>query len=149
MKEELKVGLDFAAPIPLHTDFSSGIFEGFEVDLMKLISDRLGLRLVYEVSLWKDILQKLREGDIDVICSAVTVTDQRKLILDFSDPYLSFRLCVVTNKENNVNSTNQLRSKTIGVRNATEAEKYIKTHLEECTIIFSDSNEEIISTAKR
>ena len=76
--------MDFAAPIPLHTDFSSGTFEGFEVDLMKLISDRLGLKLTYEVSLWKDILQNLQEGTIDVICSAVTVTPERKHFLDFS-----------------------------------------------------------------
>ncbi len=38
MKTKLLVGLDFAAPIPLHTDYSSGKFEGFEVDLMKKIS---------------------------------------------------------------------------------------------------------------
>lgn len=148
MHEELRIGLDFAAPIPLHTDFSSGTFEGFEVDLMKLVGEKLDLKLTYEVSLWKDILQKLREGRIDVICSAVTVTPERRLFVDFSEPYLSFRLCVVTNKENKINSTDHLTAQHVGVRKATEAEKFIKTYLQESKVIFSDTNEELYQLLK-
>lgn len=143
MQNELKVGVDFAAPIPLHTDYSSNIFEGFEVDLMKKISEELDLKLTYEVSLWKDILRKVQEGNLDAICSAATVTPERKLYLDFSEPYLSFRLCAVTNKENEISSLEHLKTKTIGVRKATEAEEFIKSYLKESKVILSDTNDEL------
>jgi ABC-type amino acid transport substrate-binding protein len=143
MQQEIKVGLDFAAPIPLHTDFSSETFEGFEVDLMKYISEELGLKLAYEVCLWKDILERLKKEKIDVICSAVTVTPGRKIALDFTQPYLLFRLCAVTNNANTVSSINQLDGKDIGVRKATEAEAIIKDRLPGSKLVVSNTNEEL------
>jgi ABC-type amino acid transport substrate-binding protein len=142
-QKELIVGLDFAAPIPMHSDISSGVFEGFEVDLMKMISGKLGLTLTYKVSLWRDILQRLEDKTIDVICSAVTVTPERSCFLDFTDPYLSFNLCVVSDHAENITSTDQLRGNSIGVRKATEAEKFIKTHLKDNMVVYSDTNDEL------
>ncbi|RZK75592.1 MAG: amino acid ABC transporter substrate-binding protein, partial [Pedobacter sp.] len=40
-KKVLKVGLDSAAPFPMHSDYNSENFEGFEVDLLKAITDHL------------------------------------------------------------------------------------------------------------
>jgi ABC-type amino acid transport substrate-binding protein len=142
-KKELIVGLDFSAPIPMHTDFSSQTFEGFEVDLMQLVSKKLGLQLKYESSLWKDILYKLQLGDIDLICSAVTITPDRQRILDFSIPYLSFRLCAVTNSSDTITTMDGLKAKTIGVRRATEAEKFVMEFLPNSKIFISDTNNEL------
>jgi ABC-type amino acid transport substrate-binding protein len=78
MKEKLKVGLDFAAPIPLHTDISKGHFEGFEVDLMSKIANELKFELEHSISYWKDILENLKNRKVDVICSAATKTIERE-----------------------------------------------------------------------
>jgi len=143
MKKELLVGLDFSAPIPLHTDFSSGTFEGFEVDLLQLVSEKLDLELRYEVSLWKDVLQKLQQGDIDIICTAVTITPARKQVLDFSIPYLSVRLCAVTNSADKITTMDELKTKTIGVRRATEQEKFMREFFPESRTFVSDTNDEL------
>jgi ABC-type amino acid transport substrate-binding protein len=142
MKNKLKVGLDFAAPIPLHTDYSSGKFEGFEVDLMKAISKELNLELNYTVSYWKNILRQLQNGQIDVICSAAIITADRQKVLDFSSPYLDFRLCLVCNK-NNLFSPNSLENKIIGVRTKTEAEKYLKNNFPTTQLDTADINNEL------
>jgi ABC-type amino acid transport substrate-binding protein len=125
MKRILKIGLDSAAPFPLHSDYNSGVFEGFEVDLMKAIADIMDLELHYEVSLWQNILEKLYKGELDMICSAVTMTPSRKMILEFSKPYLQFQLCAVTNLGDSLSSISDFKAKRIGIRIATEAEKYV------------------------
>ncbi|MET3115701.1 ABC-type amino acid transport substrate-binding protein [Pedobacter sp. CG_S7] len=143
MKEILKIGLDSVAPVPMHTDFNSAIFEGFEVDLMKEIAAQLNLELHYEISLWKHILEKLYKGQLDMICSAVTMTASRQRTLEFSTPYLQFRLCAVVNRGVSLWNLNSFDHKTIGIRIATEAEHYIMHKFPSHQVLHADRNDEL------
>lgn len=125
MKRILKIGLDSAAPFPLHSDYNSAVFEGFEVDLMHAVAKIMDLELHYEVSLWQNILEKLYKGELDMICSAVTMTGSRQMILEFSKPYLQFMLSAVVRKTDEISGLADFKSKKIGIRIATEAEKYV------------------------
>lgn len=142
-KKVLKVGLDSAAPFPMHSDYNSESFEGFEVDLLAAITTELDYEINYEVSLWQNILEKLFKGELDIICSAVTVTSSRKHILEFSEPYLHFRLCAVIHVDNHLNGTEDFRNKTIGVRIATEAEKYVHTQFPANNMVHAETNREL------
>ncbi|MES2826729.1 MAG: transporter substrate-binding domain-containing protein [Bacteroidota bacterium] len=142
-KKVLKVGLDSAAPFPMHSDYNSEVFEGFEVDLMKAITEHLGLEIEYEVSLWSNILEKLFKGELDLICSAVTVTPSRRHILEFTNPYLHFRLCAVINQEDSLKSIQDLKNKTIGIREATEAEKYVHSNFPGNNMVHAETNKDL------
>ena len=142
-KKVLKVGLDSAAPFPMHSDYNSENFEGFEVDLMKAITAKLDLEVVYEVSLWSTILEQLFKSELDLICSAVTVTSSRRHILEFTNPYLHFRLCAVINESDTLRSIADLKNKTIGIREATEAEKYVHTHFPGNNMVHAETNKEL------
>ncbi|WP_316813978.1 transporter substrate-binding domain-containing protein [Pedobacter heparinus] len=142
-KKVLKVGLDSAAPFPMHSDYNSENFEGFEVDLLGAITSHLGLAVEYEVSLWSTILEKLFKGELDIICSAVTVTASRQHILEFSNPYLYFRLCAVVGQEDTLAGLNHFKNKTIGVREATEAEKYVREQFPSNNIVYAVTNKEL------
>jgi ABC-type amino acid transport substrate-binding protein len=142
-KKVLKVGLDSAAPFPMHSDYNSEKFEGFEVDLLKAITDHLDLEIEYEVSLWQTILEKLFKGELDLICSAVTVTPSRRHILEFTNPYLHFRLCAVVNQEDNLRNISDLKNKTIGIREATEAEKYVHVNFPSNNMVHAETNKEL------
>lgn len=142
-KKVLRVGLDSAAPFPMHSDYNSEKFEGFEVDLLNAIMGHLRVEVEYEVSLWRNILERLFKGELDLICSAVTVTPSRKHILEFSEPYLHFRLCAVIHEDTLIKSTKEFKSKTIGVRSATEAERYVYAHFPDCNIVHADTNKEL------
>jgi ABC-type amino acid transport substrate-binding protein len=143
MKEILKIGLDSAAPVPMHTDYNSARFEGFEVDLMQEIASHLNLELHYEISLWKNILEKLYKGQLDMICSAVTMTPSRQRILEFSTPYLQFRLCAVVKREVSMHNLNSFDHKVIGVRIATEAEQYVVAKFPSHQLIHVNRNDEL------
>jgi ABC-type amino acid transport substrate-binding protein len=142
-KRILKVGLDSAAPFPMHSDYNSGNFEGFEVDLLQAITSHLNLEVQYEVSLWSTILEKLFKGELDLICSAVTVTSSREHILEFSNPYLYFRLCAVVGQEEDLLTVQHFKGKTIGVREATEAEKYVRAKFPANNIVYAVTNKEL------
>ncbi|MEJ2880062.1 substrate-binding periplasmic protein [Pedobacter sp. GR22-6] len=142
-KRTLKVGLDSAAPFPMHSDYNAEVFEGFEVDLMKAITAILDFELEYEVSLWSNILEKLFKGELDLICSAVTVTDSRRHILEFSNPYLHFRLCAVINHGDNLSGIADFKNKTIGIREATEAEKYVHVNFPANNMVHAETNREL------
>lgn len=142
-KKVLKVGLDSAAPFPMHSDYNAENFEGFEVDLLQAITSHLNLEVEYEVSLWSTILEKLFKGELDIICSAVTVTASRQHILEFSNPYLYFRLCAVVCHEDPLNNLSHFKNKTIGVREATEAEKYVRTAFPGNNIVYAVTNKEL------
>jgi ABC-type amino acid transport substrate-binding protein len=142
-KKILKVGLDSAAPFPMHSDYNAENFEGFEVDLLQAITGHLNLEIQYEVSLWSTILEKLFKGELDVICSAVTVTASRQHILEFSNPYLYFRLCAVVALEDSLSSLHHFKNKTIGVREATEAERYVRSEFPGNNIVYAVTNKEL------
>lgn len=142
--KKLRVGLDFAAPIPLHTDLSKEKFEGFEVDLMNKIAAELNLELQHSISYWKHILNDLQNKNIDVICSAATKTTEREKDFLFSRSYLDFHLCLVCHKDNGLHIGN-LESKRVGVRTSTEADQYLKEKYPGKRFEYFDSNEEIYS----
>lgn len=143
MKQILKIGLDSAAPFPLHSDYNSSVFEGFEVDMIQAVAEVLNLELRYEVSLWKTILEKLYKGELDMICSAVTMTTSRQMILEFSKPYLQFQLCAVVNGGNNLTDLSDFKDKKIGIRTATEAEKYVMAQFPGNVTVHTDTNDEL------
>ena len=143
MKQILKIGLDSAAPFPLHSDYNSSVFEGFEVDMIRAVAEVLNLELHYEVSLWKTILEKLYKGELDMICSAVTMTSSRQMILEFSKPYLQFQLCAVVNGGDGLTDLDSFKNKKIGIRTATEAEKYVMAQFPGNTTVHTDTNDEL------
>lgn len=143
MKQILKIGVDSAAPFPLHSDYNSTTFEGFEVDMLQAIGKVLNLEFQYEVSLWSNILEKLYKGELDIICSAVTMTSSRQMILEFSTPYLEFKLCAVVNKGDTHGDDQTFKDKRIGIRIATEAEKYVMSKFPSNTTVHAETNKEL------
>lgn len=123
----LTVGCDAAAPLPLHSDINSPHFEGFEVDMMRKIADDLGFKIKYKSAFWSQIMDDLLTGRIDLICSAATITQERKALVDFGEPYLDIQLAMVVASQSAIQSVKQLEGKTVGVRIATSAEELVRT----------------------
>jgi ABC-type amino acid transport substrate-binding protein len=91
----LTVGVDASAPGALHSDPSVPGFEGFEVDLMTEVAVRLGLTYRYRGGPWAGLIDELREGRLDAIVTAATITEERKRLVDFREPYLEWCLALV------------------------------------------------------
>ncbi len=73
--------LNFADP-------KSGQGIGWEYDAFNEIAKRLNLKVEWKLSSWDTMIQGVREGQYDVGMDGITINDERKQQVDFSDPYM-------------------------------------------------------------
>jgi polar amino acid transport system substrate-binding protein len=79
--ENAYVPLNFADP-------KTGNGIGWEYDAMNEIGKRLNLKVEWNLSSWDTMIQAVREGQFDVGMDGITINDERKKQVDFSDPYM-------------------------------------------------------------
>jgi ABC-type amino acid transport substrate-binding protein len=122
----LTVGVDASAPGALHSDPAAPGFEGFEVDLMTEVAARLGLAYRYRSGQWAGLIDELRNGALDAIVTAPTITEERKRLVDFSEPYFEYRLAIAVRRGGAIRGLADLDGKRIAVRIATTAEEFAR-----------------------
>ncbi len=77
---------------------------GWEYDAFNEIAKRLNLTVVWNLSSWDTMIQSVRSGQFDVGMDGITINDERKTQVDFSNPYMiSQQFMLVRNNENRFN----------------------------------------------
>ncbi len=91
---------------------------GFDVDLINLIAVEMGLNGAQIIdTAWDGIFAALKAEKFDLIISSVTILDERKKEMLFSDPYYDSGLIIAVRKdETRINSENDLVGKIVGVQ---------------------------------
>lgn len=107
---------------------------GFEPDLLDAIAGRLGLALRCEAVGWSDALQRLRTGQFEMLCRAVTITSERRRLVDFSDPYLESELALVVRRDSSIQGPGDLIGLGVGLRRATVAEEFVRRNCPAATV---------------
>jgi glutamine transport system substrate-binding protein len=99
-------------------------FAGFDMDLARAIGKQLGKK----VEIQNMGFDALNSGNIDAVAAGMSITDERKKAVTFSDPYYTSGLVVVVTKDNNdVKSIKDLEGKKIAVQiGTTGADKAAK-----------------------
>jgi polar amino acid transport system substrate-binding protein len=137
----LTIGVDESPPPPLNFGVPGAPdFRGFEVDLMRELAARLGLEAFFVSALWSRMLDDLREGRVDVVCTAATVTPERLAAFDFSEAYLDTVLVIVTRGGDGPRTPADLAGRVVGARVATVAGEYARQSLGRSRIRTFDFN---------
>jgi len=84
---EVKIGVKFDVPPFGFKNPQSGDVEGFDVDLGKAIADALGVEPTFIEAISDNRIPFLEDGTVDLILSTMTITRERDLEIDFSEPY--------------------------------------------------------------
>jgi polar amino acid transport system substrate-binding protein len=61
---------------------------GWEYDAVNEIARRLNAKVEWKLSSWDTMIQAVREGQFDIGMDGITINDERKAQVDFSDPYM-------------------------------------------------------------
>jgi polar amino acid transport system substrate-binding protein len=69
-------------------DPKTGKAVGWEYDCVNEIASRLNAKVVWKVTAWDTMIQAVRDGQFDVGMDGITITDERKAQVDFSEPYM-------------------------------------------------------------
>ena len=86
---------------------------GYDVEVGKLIAEKLGVEPVFVEGEWDGLFAGLDAERYDVVINGVEVTEERAEAYDFSDPYAYIRTAIIVNGDNNdINSFEDLDGKT-------------------------------------
>ena len=104
-------------PYEMTTD--AGEFEGIDIETAQAIADKLGLELQIDDMDFDAALLSVQQGKADIVMAGVTVTDERKAVMDFSDSYATGIQSIIVPEGSDIASPDDLAGKKIGTQRGT------------------------------
>ena len=123
--KKIVVGLDDNYP-PMGFKDENNQIVGFDVDLAKEASKRLGREVEFKGIDWSSKEAELKSGRVDVLWNGLDITEKRKENMLFSDPYMDNRQIIFVRKgTTGIDSEASLAGKVVGTQSSSTAEEYI------------------------
>ncbi len=96
---------------------------GFSHDILKAAGEKEGITFQFVNTPFEGIFANVDKGDSDVALASITITDERKQIVDFTDPYFEATQMIVTGeKGKDIKSFADLKTRSVSVQNGTTAD---------------------------
>ena len=115
-KHKLVIAVDATWPPMEYVDDNKEIV-GFGPDMMKAAAAAAGFEVELRNTAWDGIFAGLAARSYDAICSSVTITDERKETMDFSEPYVNAGQVLVVQKTlSGVSKIADLSGKRVGAQ---------------------------------
>ncbi|TXH36644.1 MAG: transporter substrate-binding domain-containing protein [Rhodospirillaceae bacterium] len=129
-EDTIKVGFSPEPYPPFYSKDAAGNWGGFEVDLLNALCDEMKAKCVLTPVAWDGIIPALTEKKIDMIFNSMSITDDRKKVIDFSDKYYNTPAVFIGAKNDDikidVNKPDSLKGKIVGVQTATIHANYVQ-----------------------
>ena len=104
-------------PYEMTTD--SGDFEGIDVEIAGAIAEKLGLELQIDDMDFDAALLSVQQGKADIVMAGVSVTEDRLLVMDFSDSYATGIQSIIVPEDSDIASADDLAGHMIGCQRGT------------------------------
>jgi len=106
-------------------------YTGFDIDLAQAIADGSKRSLEVSVTPFDGIFGAMNSKKCDTVISSVTITDDRKKEMAFSEPYFDSNQSLMVRKEDasSLKTLDDLKGKNIGVQTGTTGEEYTNKNL--------------------
>ena len=146
-KGVLNVGMEIGYP-PFEEFAEDGVTPiGYDVDFAKALGEKMGLTINFVNTAWDGIFQGIGVN-YDVVISAVTITDERKETMSFSDPYINNYQAVVVPADytGEITSFLDLDGMVIAVQKETTSDILMSDYVDTETITATISANEKIAT---
>jgi polar amino acid transport system substrate-binding protein len=126
---ELKFGIAAEPYPPFESKDAAGQWTGWEIDLMNAVCKQMKEKCEIVEVAWDGIIPALTSKQIDVIWSSMSITPDRRKVIDFTDKYYRTPTVFVGSKDSDKDiSPEHLREKTIGVQVSTIHQNYVKKY---------------------
>ena len=114
-KGTMVVGIDDQFP-PMGFVGDDGELTGFDVELAKLVAEKLGVKAEIKPINWDSKEMELNSGKIDVIWNGYTITADRIKEVEFTKPYLNNQQVLVVANDSTVKTKADLEGKVVGAQ---------------------------------
>jgi len=133
---ELRVGFE-SGYVPFEMTNKKGEFIGFDMDYGRRLAKDMGVKFVPVNTAWDGIIPSLMTDKFDIIMGGMTITQERNLKVNFSDPYIVVGQTILLNKKlkNKVLSYKDLNNPKyiLTSRMGTTGEQAIKRYIPKAT----------------
>ena len=129
------------APFEIEDASAPSGFSGFDVDIVQFVADELDLELNIVPTAFGPIQSgaALNAGQCDLGASAITINDERKPNLDFSDPYFESEQSLLVPTGSDIESIADLDGRKVGVQDATTGQEFANENAEGADVVaFAD-----------
>jgi polar amino acid transport system substrate-binding protein len=135
-EQQVKVGFSPEAYPPFYSADASGNWGGWEVEIVHAICAEAKLDCVLTPIPWDGLIPALTTGKIDAIMNSMSITEERKQTIDFSDKYYNTPASIAGAKGQQFGATPaDMKGKIIGVQASTIHAVYAKKHFTEAAEI--------------
>ena len=124
-------------PYEMTTD--NGTIEGIDVETAQAIADKLGLELQVDDMDFDAALLSVQQGKADIAMAGITVTDERKAVMDFSDSYATGIQSIIVPESSDIASADDLAGKKIGTQRGTTGYLYCSDDFGEDAVVAYDN----------
>jgi polar amino acid transport system substrate-binding protein len=138
----LRVGMDLSYP-PFEMQDKAGNPDGVGVKLAEALASHLGRPLKIVPMEFSGLIPALKTGNIDLILSSMTATDERRKSIDFSEPYAFTGLALLVRKDSEIQSIEDLKKhgRMITAKAATTGETWAINNLPHAKrVVFEDQS---------
>jgi polar amino acid transport system substrate-binding protein len=118
------VGTD-AAYAPFESQNEKGEIVGFDIEVVSAVAKKAGLEVKFVNTPWEGIFKTLDQGDRDLLVSAVTITDERKQSMDFSNPYFDAQQLIAVKANSKISKFDDLKKLKVGVQTGTTGDEVV------------------------
>jgi len=127
--EKLRVGTEGAYP-PFNLVDARGKVGGFDVDIANALCAKMQVECEVVTSDWDGIIPALNAKKFDFIAASMSITDERKQAVDFTDAYYTNKLQFIAPKSADFKTDEKsLKGKVIGAQRATIAGTWMEDNL--------------------
>jgi len=133
-KSTLNVSIN--TPFPPFEYKQGDKFTGFDIELAKKIGDKLDRQVIInDYSDFSSIFIAVEDGKADFAISGITITEDRDMVSDFSDPYYNTSQALLTLKKNNIKfssenmSIQDFRGMSVGYQELTTSQTWVENNL--------------------
>ncbi|VGU96376.1 glutamine-binding protein/glutamine transpor tsystem permease protein [Streptococcus pyogenes] len=125
IKDSYKIVSD-SSFAPFEFQNGKGKYVGIDIELIKAIAKQQGFKIEIANPGFDAALNAVQSSQADGVIAGATITDARKAIFDFSDPYYTSNIILAVKAGKNIKNYEDLDRKTVGAKNGTSSYSWLK-----------------------
>ena len=123
--EKLVVRVGTSPTYPPFESEENGELVGFDIDLIKKIAEVEDFEVEFVSMQFDGLIPALKNGQVDMLVGAITITEERLQAVDFSNAYYRSGLSVLTLPDSGIKGYEDLEGKLVGIQKGTSSYNYL------------------------
>ena len=149
--KQLRVGIDGTYPPFSHRNLD-GEYSGFDIDLTQVLCQAMKVKCTMVQFDWDNLIAALRGDKVDFVIAAIEISQQKRELVAFSEPYLAMPSAIIVRKESILSGleVEDLKDAQLGVLESSPHGEYLRTHRPQAHVkLYQDENDIFVDLINR